>query len=248
MEQPPWHTQPSAVNQVSIPTVPNDVNFTDNDKNPESSFPIGWIILGIIIVVVLIILGFGIFFFFENSKTSTHELPELNDNLDYQLNPLFAGFSTLIWKNHSLDYVKAKYPLDWELKPVRLLTTEADEAFTLKGKKGDITFFRTNSKISSCSQFVDTGFENIEDRKKKISTSSQANYINERGATRINGNTFRLFFLSTDFQGIGSKSLSVCIENSGQVYLGSLQEEGPGRDFKNLKEFILFLNSLEFSK
>lgn len=245
MEQPPWHTQPSSVNQASTPIIPNEVNFTDNDKNSESSFPIGWIVLGIIAVLGVCLLGFGIFFFLQNNKVSSHEI-SLDEKSDYQLSPIFVSASTMGWKMQDFEQVEFKYPPEWEKGTPRAPLQGADQTLIVFNKTGVIMISKASNEMNSCSQFADDVYKNAK-IYKNFSPSSQANYIYERGYSNINGINFYLFYQTKSLQGLGNKSISACFEKDGKTYIGSLTENGTNKKFENLKEYILFLNSLEIN-
>lgn len=222
----------------------SDQILNDNIINSTTYFPFGKIILGLF---VLILIFFSGIFFTQNSKVSANTLAPLNSNPDYSLNSIYMIPSTINWKEHEYQNLKIKYPPDWKVKSYDLGKGEMVSFSKVEQNSGSAVFFGLTSRFTdkTCDQHLEKlkVEGDISPTKQNAGFSSSSDI----GTLMINGSQVKALFSNTNVAGYTGKSLMVCLKKENKEYVIQLMDNSPDKQFKDLKEFILILNSLNFT-
>ncbi|MBI2337909.1 hypothetical protein HYU95_01885 [Candidatus Daviesbacteria bacterium] len=229
----------------NTPIIDDQLQSNSNDQISKNGFNLGFIV---IIFFAIILLIFGVIFFTQNSKVSANDLPALENNPDYTLNPVYLILTTLNWKEQDYQGLTIKYPPGWKVRSYDLGKGELVSLSKVEDGKGSAIFLGEISRLTdkTCDQY-------LENEKKRADTANTAsNNQNQNtasfakeGIIRINKYSTRAVLLFENFQGYTAKSLTLCLQKDGRDYAMQLMEQDAEKKLRKLKDFILILNSIK---
>ena len=194
-------------------------------------------------------IGYGIFFFTQNTKASAQTLPSLKEQSDYSLSPLYLLPAIMGWQEYNYQEIRIKYPSDWKMKSYNLGKGELVSFSRVEQNTGSSIFFGKRSHLtdSTCDQYLEeakTGSQTGDTSNSQ--QNSGFNTLVEEGTITTRNKQAKAVLFYGNIQGYSLKALTLCLKQNDKEYIVRLMDSSTDKKFSDLKNFILMLNNVDF--